>query len=181
MEYKDYYKILGVSRDAGQNDIKKAYRKLAHKYHPDVSKEPDAEAKFKEMKEAYEVLGDPEKRKAYDQLGSGYRQGQSFEPPPGWESQFDFRGGGFTGFSSEDFSDFFEAMFGGGDTFSRRSRSSGFASAGRTSTPAWRSAWRRPSTAPSAASGYRRPRADVAPRPSPSASRQASTTASRCA
>jgi len=119
MEYKDYYKILGVSRDASQEEIKRAYRKLAHKYHPDVSKEPDAEAKFKEMKEAYEALGDPEKRKTYDQLGSGYRQGQSFEPPPGWEQQFDFRGEGFSGFGPEEFSDFFESLFGGGP-FGRR-------------------------------------------------------------
>ena len=119
MEYKDYYKILGVSRDASQEDIKRAYRKLAHKYHPDVSKAPDAETKFKEMKEAYEVLGDPEKRRAYDQLGSGYRQGQSFEPPPGWESQFDFGREGFSGFGPEGFSDFFESLFGGGP-FGRR-------------------------------------------------------------
>ena len=116
MEYKDYYQILGVSRDAGQDAIKRAYRKLAHKYHPDVSKEPDAEERFKEVKEAYEVLSDPEKRQAYDQLGSGWRQGQSFEPPPGWESAFDAGGGsrGFGGFGGGDFSDFFESLFGGG-------------------------------------------------------------------
>jgi len=120
MEYKDYYKILGVSREAGQDDIKRAYRKLAHKYHPDVSKEPDAERKFKEMKEAYEVLGDPEKRKAYDQLGSGYRQGQSFEPPPEWE--FGFGRGGFSDIGAEEFSDFFESLFRGG-SFGGRDRS----------------------------------------------------------
>ena len=85
MEYKDYYKILGVSRDASQDDIKKAYRRLARKYHPDVSKEADAEDKFKEVGEAYEVLRDAQKRAQYDQFGSNYRHGQSFNPPPGWE------------------------------------------------------------------------------------------------
>ncbi|MFA9461142.1 DnaJ C-terminal domain-containing protein [Thiohalorhabdus methylotrophus] len=124
MEYKDYYGILGVSRDADRDEIKRAYRKLAHKYHPDVSKEPDAEKRFKEVKEAYEVLSDPEKRQAYDQLGSGWQAGQSFEPPPGWEGNFDFRGGGFSAFGAEEFSDFFESLFGAGgfrqqDPFSR--------------------------------------------------------------
>ena len=82
MEYKDYYKVLGVDRDATQDDIKRAYRKLARKYHPDVSKEVDAEKKFKEVGEAYEVLKDPEKRAAYDQLGSRYQAGEDFQPPP---------------------------------------------------------------------------------------------------
>ncbi len=116
MEYKDYYKILGVKRDASNEDIKRAYRKLARKYHPDVSKEADAEARFKEVSEAYEALSDPEKRAAYDQLGSGWRQGQDFRPPPGWE----FHGHGFgTGRGDADtaFSDFFESLFGGGDPF----------------------------------------------------------------
>lgn len=83
MEYKDYYKILGVDRSASEADIKKAFRKLAHKYHPDVSKEKDAEAKFKDVNEAYQTLSDPEKKAAYDQLGQR-REGSSFEPPPGW-------------------------------------------------------------------------------------------------
>lgn len=109
MEFKDYYKILGVKRDASQDEIKRAYRKLARKYHPDVSTEPGAEACFKEVREAYEVLKDPEKRKAYDELGSGYREGQDFRPPPGWQPGFDFSGGGFT--ATGDFSDFFEAVF----------------------------------------------------------------------
>ncbi len=81
MEYKDYYKILGVERDASEADIKKAFRKLAHKYHPDVSKEKDAEAKFKDVNEAYQTLSDPEKKAAYDQLGQR-REGSNFEPPP---------------------------------------------------------------------------------------------------
>jgi len=107
MEYKDYYKILGVSRDASQDDIKKAYRKLARKYHPDVSKEANAEDHFKEVGEAYEVLRDSQKRAQYDQFGSNYRHGQSFNTPPGWEDNM----GGFGG--SGNFSSFFENMFGG--------------------------------------------------------------------
>lgn len=119
MEYKDYYKILGVERDAKEADIKTAYRRLARKYHPDVSKEANAETKFKEIGEAYEVLKDKEKRQAYDQLGANWKQGQSFNPPPGWEDSFSnmgssghARSAGFGG--AGDFSDFFESMFGGG-------------------------------------------------------------------
>ena len=82
MKYKDYYAILGVERGAGADEIKKAYRKLAQKYHPDVSKDPKGEEKFKELAEAYQTLKDPEKRAAYDQLGSGFREGQEFRPPP---------------------------------------------------------------------------------------------------
>ena len=117
MQYKDYYTIMGLARDATQDDVKRAYRKLARKYHPDVSKEADAEARFKEVGEAYEVLKDPEKRAAYDQLGANWRAGQEFNAPPGWDDGFEFSGGGFTrdGFSGEggaDFSDFFESLFG---------------------------------------------------------------------
>ena len=119
MEYKDYYQILGVSRDADKDDIRKAYRKLAHKYHPDVSSEPDAESKFQELQEAYEVLKDPEKRAAYDQVGQGYQQGQDFRPPPDWEQHFDFGGGGFTRGDASAFSDFFESLFGGAGGFFR--------------------------------------------------------------
>jgi len=103
MEYKDYYKILGVEKGASQDEIKRSYRKLARKYHPDVSKEADAEVKFKEVGEAYEVLKDPEKREAYDQLGANWKAGQSgFQPPPDWEQNFDFGGGGFTHGSTHD-------------------------------------------------------------------------------
>src|ERR1700758_2598343 len=94
MEYRDYYQILGVARAATAEDIKKSYRRLARKYHPDVSKEKDAEQKFKEVQEAYEVLKDPEKRAAYDQLGSEWKSGQQFRPPPDWGSGYEFSGGG---------------------------------------------------------------------------------------
>jgi curved DNA-binding protein len=112
MQYKDYYKIMDLSRDASQDEIKRAYRKLARKYHPDVSKEPDAEAKFKELGEAYEVLKDPEKRAAYNQLGANWKSGQDFRPPPNWDEGFEFRGGSFTAGNAGDFSDFFEQLFG---------------------------------------------------------------------
>jgi curved DNA-binding protein len=112
MEFKDYYKTLGLKRDATADDIKRAYRKLARKYHPDVSKEPDAEARFKEINEANEVLKDPEKRKAYDQFGANWKEGQDFRPPPGWQQHGFGAGGGFAG--GGDFSDFFETLFGQG-------------------------------------------------------------------
>src|SRR3970040_1295899 len=87
MKYKDYYSILGVERSAGAEDIKKAYRKLARKYHPDVSSDPKGDEKFKEVAEAYETLKNPEKRAAYDQLGS-YQPGQDFQPPPDWQQHY---------------------------------------------------------------------------------------------
>jgi curved DNA-binding protein len=111
MQYKDYYKVLGVERDASEADIKKAYRRLARKYHPDVSKEADAEKKFKELGEAYEVLKDPQKRQSYDQLGENWQSGESFRPPPGFEG-FGHAGAGFQNTSG--FSDFFESLFGAG-------------------------------------------------------------------
>jgi curved DNA-binding protein len=117
MDYKDYYAVMGVARDATQDEIKRAYRKLARKYHPDVSKEADAEQRFKELGEAYEVLKDPEKRAAYDQLGSGWQAGQEFRPPPGWDAGFEFSGGGFTEADQAGFSDFFESLFGRGGHF----------------------------------------------------------------
>ncbi|HNE02624.1 MAG TPA: DnaJ domain-containing protein, partial [Plasticicumulans sp.] len=120
MEFKDYYQILGVSRTAAEDEIKKAYRRLARKYHPDVSKEAHAEARFKEVAEAWEVLRDPEKRADYDRLGPNFRNGQDFRPPPGWRPHAGagaHRGGGPSaadGFSQADFSEFFESIFGGG-------------------------------------------------------------------
>lgn len=117
MKYKDYYQILGVGRDASSDDVKKAYRRLARKYHPDVSKEANAEERFKEVGEAYETLNDPEKRAAYDRLGQ-HRPGEDFRPPPGWTEQFaqGFGGGsGFGGYTEEvDLSDLFGDLFGGG-------------------------------------------------------------------
>ena len=113
MEYKDYYKILGVGKTATPEDIKKAFRQLARKYHPDINKEVGAEANFKEINEANDVLSDPEKRKAYDELGVGAAQGQEFRPPPGWQDSHHFRqSAGTTRASDEDFSDFFEELFG---------------------------------------------------------------------
>ncbi len=112
MEFKDYYQTLGVARDATAEDIKKAFRKLARKYHPDVSKEKDAEARMREVNEAYAVLSDPEKRGAYDQLGKGYQPGQDFRPPPDWDAGFEFSGQGFSPHEAADFSDFFAELFG---------------------------------------------------------------------
>ncbi len=117
MKYKDYYETLGVARGATQDQIKQAYRKLARKYHPDVSKMADAEARFKEINEANEVLKDAEKRAAYDQMGSNWKAGQDFQPPPNWDAGFEFRGGqgrpgAFGGGEGFDASDFFESLFG---------------------------------------------------------------------
>jgi curved DNA-binding protein len=123
VKFQDYYDVLGVARTASQEEIQKAYRKLARKYHPDVNKEPGAEDKFKQATEAYEVLKDPEKRKKYDALGPNWQAGQDFTPPPGWEegAHYEFRrypegmgGFDFGGARGGGFSDFFEALFGGG-------------------------------------------------------------------
>ncbi len=116
MEFTDYYEVMGVARDATQDDIRRAYRKLARKYHPDVSDDPAAEERFKEIGEAYEVLKDTEKRAAYDQLGANWKQGQDFRPPPDWNEGFEFSGGGSDGqsggrYGGEQFSDFFESLF----------------------------------------------------------------------
>jgi len=112
LDFKDYYATLGVARDATAEDIKKAFRKLARKYHPDVSKEKDAEARMKEVNEAYTVLSDPEKRAAYDQLGQGYQPGQEFRPPPDWDAGYEFSRRGFSQREAADFSDFFSELFG---------------------------------------------------------------------
>lgn len=140
MEYKDYYEILGVKRDATQAEVKSAYRKLAKKYHPDVNKTPEASAKFKDINEAFEVLSDKDKRQRYDSLGSNWQAGANYTPPPGFEG-FDF--GGFGGganqyYSSSNvnfgdmggFSDFFNSLFGGG--FSAGGFSNAGASSGRS-------------------------------------------------
>src|SRR5271169_6514273 len=120
MQFKDYYQTLGLTRSAGAEELKRTYRKLARRYHPDVSKEKNAEAKFKEVQEAYEVLRDPAKRAAYDQLGSDYRGGQQFRPPPDWGNNFEFRGaprGRRGGAEDAGFSDFFSSLFGEGSPF----------------------------------------------------------------
>jgi curved DNA-binding protein len=111
MEFRDYYHVMELPRDASPEDIKRAYRRLARKYHPDVSKEPDAEARFKELGEAYAVLGDAEKRAAYDALGKNWKEGQEFRPPPDWGQSFRPDESHFAGGAS--FSDFFESLFGG--------------------------------------------------------------------
>jgi curved DNA-binding protein len=108
MEFKDYYKVLGVDRKATADDIKKAYRQLARKFHPDLNKEKTAEARFKDINEANDVLSDDEKRKAYDELGSGPQQGQHFRPPPNWNQQHEFHRHSQ---QEAEFSDFFEELF----------------------------------------------------------------------
>ena len=113
MQYQDYYEILGVGREAAQEEIQRAYRRLARKYHPDVSKTRGAEEKFKQINEAYEVLGDADKRRRYDALGANWKAGDEFRPPPGFENiRFDFGSIGRQGPSG--FSDFFSSIFGGG-------------------------------------------------------------------
>lgn len=111
MQFRDYYSVLGVPRTATADEIKRAWRKLARKYHPDVSKEADANARMREINEAYDVLGNAEKRATYDRLGTRYAAGQDFSPPPDWNPGFD---GATAGGSAQDsdFSDFFESLFG---------------------------------------------------------------------
>ncbi|NCO20041.1 MAG: DnaJ domain-containing protein [Gammaproteobacteria bacterium] len=124
MEFKDYYGIMGIKPDASAEEIKRVYRRLARKYHPDVSKEADAEARFKEVGEAYEVLKDPARRSQYDELrkggfgGNGWSAGESFRPPPGWSpgeagASWQFGDGGYGAEDAGGFSDFFESLFGG--------------------------------------------------------------------
>ena len=110
MEFRDYYEVLGLERSATEDDVKRAFRKLARKYHPDVNQDTDAEEKFKQVGEAYEVLKDPEKRAAYDQLGENWQAGQNFNAPPDWDEGFEFSGDGA---DQAAFSDFFDSLFGG--------------------------------------------------------------------
>jgi curved DNA-binding protein len=112
MQFKDYYEALGVPRDASADQIKKAFRRLARKFHPDVSKEPNAELRMKEINEANAVLSDPEKRAAYDALGRGHAPGEEFQPPPNWDAGFEFSGQGLSGAEAAEFSDFFAELFG---------------------------------------------------------------------
>lgn len=112
MQFKDYYQTLGVPRTATAEEIRKAFRRLARKYHPDVSKEPDAERRMQEINEANTVLSDPEKRAAYDQLGQSFQPGQDFRPPPDWDAGFEFSGPGFSAREMGGFSDFFAEFFG---------------------------------------------------------------------
>ena len=114
MEYKDYYQTLGVDRNASADDIKKAYRKMVRKYHPDVSKHKDADQKTKEINEAYEVLGNAEKRAAYDELGRGYHAGEQFHPPPDWGEQYEFAGAGADDFFADLFAHVGRTRRGGG-------------------------------------------------------------------
>jgi len=129
LEYKDYYKILGVTKAATQDEVSKAFKKLARKHHPDLNpNNPEAEKKFKECSEAYEVLKDPEKRKLYDSLGANWQNGQNFQRPSGFENaHFNFGGAGGQQFDAGAFSDFFETVFGGGGAGGGgRGRSGGF-------------------------------------------------------
>jgi curved DNA-binding protein len=112
MEFKDYYKVLGVERTASDDEIKKAFRRLARKHHPDISKAADASTRMQELNEAHEVLRDKEKRAAYDRVGQGAQGGQAFQPPPGWDSGFEFSGGPGDFGDAADHSAFFEALFG---------------------------------------------------------------------
>ncbi|AUT50354.1 DnaJ C-terminal domain-containing protein [Achromobacter sp. AONIH1] len=112
MEFKDYYGILGVERGASDDEIRRSYRKLARKYHPDVSKESDAEARMRDVNEAYDVLRDQEKRQAYDNLAAGVSPDGGFQPPPGWDEGFEFHRGAAPGDEAQ-FSEFFSSLFGG--------------------------------------------------------------------
>ncbi|HRI17608.1 MAG TPA: DnaJ C-terminal domain-containing protein [Burkholderiaceae bacterium] len=122
MEFKDYYAVLGVERGASEDEVKRAFRKLARKHHPDVSKAPDAALRMQELNEAYEVLRDPQRRAAYDQVGQGRQGGQDFNPPPGWDAGFEFSGppDGTADFGAH--SDFFEALFGAAQRRGQRPR-----------------------------------------------------------
>ena len=145
MEFKDYYQTLGVERSAPEGEIKRAYRKLARKYHPDVSKEHDASERMKAINEAYEVLKDPEKRAAYDRLGAGWQPGQDFHPPPDWDAGFEFRGSP-PARASQGTSAIFSPRYSGAPP--GRGMGRGSTAAARTITPGSSSTSRTPSAAP---------------------------------
>jgi curved DNA-binding protein len=143
MDFKDYYKILGVEPTADDKAIKAAYRKLARKYHPDVSKEKDAEAKFKDASEAYEALKSADKRAEYDDLRRYGQHGQPFQGPPGWQSRGGFGGGGQ---DTGDFSDFFSSIFGNrGPGFGGAESRRAAGAEDRTWKWNWRFFWKKPS------------------------------------
>ncbi len=133
MQFKDYYAVFGVARDATADDIKKAFRKLARKYHPDVSKEADAAARMSEINEANAVLSDPERRAAYDAIGQGHQAGERFTPPPDWDAGFEFRGRGDEGMDAGEYSDFFAELFGRMGQGARRQARAGPHAAGGAS------------------------------------------------
>ncbi len=112
MEFKDYYRVLGVERSASADAIKKAFRRQARKHHPDINPAPDSAARMQALNEAYEVLRDDERRAAYDQVGAGAQDGQAFQPPPGWNSGFEFSGAPAEPGDEGDHSAFFDALFG---------------------------------------------------------------------
>lgn len=129
MQFRDYYEVLGVDRGASAEEVQKAYRKLARKFHPDLNKSKEAEERFKEINEANEVLSDPQKRKRYDALGANWKQGQDFQPPPGWDQDggsFQWRFDGDDVGGMEGFSDFFSSIFGAGGRGSPFGAEAGF-------------------------------------------------------
>lgn len=124
MEFKDYYQVLGVERSASADAIKKAFRRLARKHHPDINPAPDSAARMQALNEAYEVLRDDERRAAYDHVGAGAQDGQPFQPPPGWNSGFEFNGAPADQGDEGDHSAFFEALFGAAQRHAARDRGS---------------------------------------------------------